>query len=86
MRHVWQMKQYEHSSQGQRSRSNVANKQTNHATYSCSMLCCQELSTDHECLRFIDRIFRLLNTPLLFDVLDEGDPLELSGSYLVWEN
>jgi len=30
--------------------------------------------------------FDFPTTPLLSDALDEGDPLELSGSYLVWEN
>jgi len=50
-----------------------------------SMLCCQYLPSG-ELLRFIDQIVRLLPTPLLFDALNKGDSLELSGSYLVWEN
>jgi len=37
-------------------------------------------------LRFISRMLRLLPTPLPSDTLNEGDSLELSGSYLVWEN
>jgi len=37
-------------------------------------------------MRFISRIFRLLPTYLPFDTFSEGDPLELSGSYLVWDN
>jgi len=35
---------------------------------------------------FIGRIFPLSPTPLAFDALNEGDLLELLGSYLVWEN
>jgi len=48
------------------------------------MLYCQELPS-LEWLWFIGRIFRLLTTPLLFDAFNEGDPLELSVSYLAWE-
>jgi len=48
------------------------------------MLYCQELPSG-EWLRCIGRIFRFLPIPLPFDALDEWDPLELSGSYLVWE-
>jgi len=50
-----------------------------------SMMCCQELPSG-EWLRFTGQIFRLLHTSLPFDAHNEGDPLELSGSYLVWEN
>jgi len=35
---------------------------------------------------FIGQIFRHLPTHFTFDALNEGDPLKLSGSYLVWEN
>jgi len=31
-------------------------------------------------------MFRLLSTHVPFDALSERDRLELSGSYLVWEN
>jgi len=49
------------------------------------MLCCQELPSG-VWLRFIGRILRLLPTPFPFDAFNEEDPLELLGSYLVWEN
>jgi len=39
-----------------------------------------------ELLRFISLIFRFLHTTLPSDTVNEGDPLELPGSYLVWEN
>jgi len=49
------------------------------------ILCCQQLPCG-ERLQFIGRIFRLLPTPLPFDALNEGDPLELLSSYGVREN
>jgi len=33
----------------------------------------------------IGRVFRHLRTPLFLDAFIEGNPLELSGSYLEWE-
>jgi len=35
---------------------------------------------------YIGPIFQLLPTPLPFDAISEGDPLKLSGSYLVPKN
>jgi len=56
------------------------------------MLCCQELLfgdsqsfTKGQVWQHIFLIFLLLLTPLPFDVPNEGDLLELSGSYLVRE-
>jgi len=46
---------------------------------------CQELHSS-ELLRFIGRIVRLLHIPLSFDASNEGDSLELSGSYLIGKN
>jgi len=48
------------------------------------MLCCQELPSG-EWLRFFAGISWHLPTPLSFDAVSERDPLELLGSYLVWE-
>jgi len=50
------------------------------------MLCSQIELPSGEWKRFIGLIFRLLPTPLPSDALNDGDPLELSGSYVVWEN
>jgi len=49
------------------------------------MLCCQELLSD-EWLQLTGQIFKLSPDPLPSDGLNEGDPLELSGSSLVREN
>jgi len=46
-----------------------------------SMLCCQVLPSG-EWLWFIGRIFRLLPTPIPLDAHNEGDSVELSGSWL----
>jgi len=46
---------------------------------------CQQLPSG-EWLQFTGLFFRPFPTPLPFDAFNEGDPLELSGSYLVREN
>jgi len=55
---------------------------TTHSFPCCAVKSCPLVNN----CNLLARFFRLLPTPLPFDALSEGDPLKLSGSYLVWEN